>query len=446
MLSSRAADLPAIDTGRFPFVATYADAQLLWPERFTVELLVDARSAAAAAGVPFAVHTRARARVQPDGAIVVESIVDRAPIGTLRPAAIVNATGAWADRTLAGFCDTPGADAHQRLIGGTKGSHLVIRSAALRRALHERGVYAEAGDGRPVFVLPFGPELVLVGTTDIPFSGDPASARADDAEIDYLLAAAARLFPGAAPTRDDVQQHYCGVRPLPSTSRAGTPASITRRHMLVRDPQARLPTWSVVGGKLTTCRSLAESAALQILPAIGRTVRGSSRDRPLPGSFAVPVAAESAGQPSGCASHAATMQDVVTTTTTAALGAGFGEADAARAAASLVALFGSRAPDVFAARADAAPPRLITGTSLPLAAVGFCVREEWAATVEDLVERRLMLAFDPLLSAAAIRDVAGELARLGRLPAADVVAAAEACILTLKNRYDRRFHPDTEWG
>jgi glycerol-3-phosphate dehydrogenase len=446
MLSSRAADLPAIDTGRFPFVATYADAQLLWPERFTVELLVDARSAAAAAGVPFAVHTRARARVQPDGAIVVESIVDRAPIGTLRPAAIVNATGAWADRTLAGFCDTPGADAHQRLIGGTKGSHLVIRSAALRRALHERGVYAEAGDGRPVFVLPFGPELVLVGTTDIPFSGDPASARADDAEIDYLLAATARLFPAVAPTRDDVQQHYCGVRPLPSTSRAGTPASITRRHMLVRDPQARLPTWSVVGGKLTTCRSLAESAALHILPAIGRTVRGSSRHRPLPGSFAVPVAAESAGQPSGCASHAATMQDVVTTTTTAALGAGFGEADAARAAASLVALFGSRAPDVFAARADAAPPRLITGTSLPLAAVGFCVREEWAATVEDLVERRLMLAFDPLLSAAAIRDVAGELARLGRLPAADVVAAAEACILTLKNRYDRRFHPDTEWG
>lgn len=446
MLSSRAADLPAIDTGRFPFVATYADAQLLWPERFTVELLVDARSAAAAAGVPFAVHTRARARVQPDGAIVVESIVDRAPIGTLRPAAIVNATGAWADRTLAGFCDTPGADAHQRLIGGTKGSHLVIRSAALRRALHERGVYAEAGDGRPVFVLPFGPELVLVGTTDIPFSGDPASARADDAEIDYLLAATARLFPAVAPTRDDVQQHYCGVRPLPSTSRAGTPASITRRHMLVRDPQARLPTWSVVGGKLTTCRSLAESAALQILPAIGRTVRGSSRDRPLPGSFAVPVAAESAGQPSGCASHAATMQDVVTTTTTAALGAGFGEADAARAAAGLVALFGSRAPDVFAARADAAPPRLITGTSLPLAAVGFCVREEWAATVDDLVERRLMLAFDPALSAAAIRDVAGELARLGRLPAADVVAAAEACILTLKNRYDRRFHPDTEWG
>jgi glycerol-3-phosphate dehydrogenase len=137
------------------------------------------------------------------------------------------------------------------------------------------------------------------------------------------------------------------------------------------------------------------------------------------------------------------MQDVVTTTTTAALGAGFGEADAARAAASLVALFGSRAPDVFAARADAAPPRLITGTSLPLAAVGFCVREEWAATVDDLVERRLMLAFDPALSAAAIRDVAGELARLGRLPAAAVVATADACILTLTSRYDRRLNPLT---
>lgn len=442
MLCSSAADLPAIDTNRFPFVATYADAQLLWPERFTVELLVDARRAAAAAGVPFALHTRARARFQPDGSLAIESIADGAPLGTVRPAAIVNATGAWADRTLAGLFDSPAAAPPERLIGGTKGSHLVIRSGPLRAALHDRGVYAEAADGRPVFVLPFGPELVLVGTTDIPFSGDPATARADDGEIDYLLAATARLFPGAAPTRDDVQQHYCGVRPLPSTSGAGTPASITRRHMLVRLQEAPLPTWSVVGGKLTTCRSLAESAAATILPAIGRTVRGSSRNRPLPGSVDVPVAAESEIQPSACASAASPAKDVLTATTAAARAAGFSEPDAARAAAGLVAIFGSRAPAVIAPNADAAPPRLIAGTSLPLAAVGFCVREEWAATVDDLVERRLMLAFDPALTAAAIRDVAGELARLGRLPTEHVAAAADACIMTLRKRYDRRFTTD----
>lgn len=343
MLSSRAAELPAIDANRYPLVATYADAQLLWPERFTVELLVDARAAAAAAGVPFAVHTRARARVQPGGEVVVESLAAGAPVVTVRPAALVNATGAWADRTLAGLFDTPAAAPPQRLIGGTKGSHVVIRSAALRRALHDRGVYAEAADGRPVFMLPFGPELVLLGTTDIPFSGDPATARADDAEIDYLLGAAARLFPGTAPTRADVQQHYCGVRPLPSTSGAGGPASITRRHMLVRHPEAPLPTWSVVGGKLTTCRSLAESAAMQILTAIGRTVRGSSRNRPLPGNLHVPVAAASGPQPAGCSADAATMEDVVATTTGAARGAGFSAADAPRAAAGLAALFGSRA-------------------------------------------------------------------------------------------------------
>ena len=304
-------------------------------------------------------------------------------------------------------------------------------------------MYAEAADGRPVFVLPFGAELVLVGTTDIPFTGDPATARADEAEIDYLLTATARLFPAAAPTREHVQQHYCGVRPLPATTGVGAPGSITRRHMLVRHADAPLPTWSVVGGKLTTCRSLAESAAQEILPAIGLRVRGSSRNRPLPGSIA---ASAVAGPPLHAPAHGPDRppaREALAATTAAARRAGFDATTAMLAAEGLVSLFGSRGPDVLAPTADGAPPHMIRGTSLPLAAVGFCVREEWAATVEDLVERRLMLAFDPGLTAAAVHDVAAELARLGRLPTANVAAAAEACVTTLTSRYDRRFRSDT---
>ena len=45
-------------------------------------------------------------------------------------------------------------------------------------ALADVGVYAEARDGRPVFLLPFGP-YSLVGTTDLPVDTDPASVTAD---------------------------------------------------------------------------------------------------------------------------------------------------------------------------------------------------------------------------------------------------------------------------
>ena len=73
-------------------------------------------------------------------------------------------------------------------------------------------------------------------------------------------------------TEESVVQHYCGVRPLPgprvSGASGGTPGSVTRRHLLLRHEDARIPTWSIVGGKLTTCRSLAEESVKKIFAEI----------------------------------------------------------------------------------------------------------------------------------------------------------------------------------
>jgi glycerol-3-phosphate dehydrogenase len=418
------AGLPAVDRTRFPLACTYTDAQMLFPERFTVELLVDARRAAAEQGIAFEVFTRCRATYATGGVLRVASGDGQAEV-EVRPAAIVNATGAWVDRTLAAVFPAAAPAADQTpLIGGTKGSHLVLRAPPLRAALRDHGVYAEADDGRPVFVLPFGPELVLVGTTDIPFTGDPAAARADEGEIDYLLAATSRLFPDVAPARGDVQQHYCGVRPLPSAGAAGkTAGAITRRHILIRHPQAPLPAWSIVGGKLTTCRSLAETAAADVLAALGLPVRGSSRDRPLPGACA-----------------AATRSAAVRATAAAAARCGFEDGAATAAAERLVDLFGARAADVFAVPAVRAG--VVRGTLLPRAAVDFVVREEWACTLDDVIERRLMLAFDPALCRGALDDVATLLADLGRPPRGDVDREAAACGARLAARYDRRLSTD----
>ncbi len=446
--------MPAVDAARYPLAGVYDDAQMVFPERFTVELLVDARTIAAEKQVFLGIFTRRTAHLEADGRLRVASVAggnrEQGRELVLVPRAIVNATGAWVDRTLgellpagAGAEGRPQSSEQQSgepligqpligqpLIGGTKGSHLLVDHAGLREALGGRGVYAEAADGRPVFVLPFGARLVLVGTTDIPFAGDPSTARTDADEIEYLVAAVRLLFPAVAPSRGDVVQHYCGVRPLPSRRADGrTPAGITRRHMLVRLDGAPLPLWSIVGGKLTTCRSLAEGAAAEVLAALGLPVAATSRTRPLPGACSLREGEELAER---CA----------------AIGIVSGvPAAAARAMAqAAVGLFGTRAgaavgidptlSDAGVANREAFQP--LGDSPLPRGVVRFCLDQEWAETLADIVERRLLLAFDPELSMATLRAVAGELVRAGRLSAERCDSEIASFVAMMAERYGKR--------
>jgi len=415
MVRAGAAGLPPVDPRTFPHAAVYADAQILYPERFTVELLVDGRSVAAAAGTRFDVCTHRRLRLDQAGTVEIGPAPDGSGRIEIRPDAIVNATGAWVDRTLdavfPGMMHGPGAT----LVGGTKGSHVILRCPSLREAVGRWGVYAEASDGRPVFVLPFGAALVLVGTTDIPFHGDPAEAHADEEEIDYLLSATARLFPQVEVRRDQVQQHYCGVRPLPAAGADPSPAGITRRHLLVRHPDTPLPAWSIVGGKLTTCRSLAEHAAAEVLGTLGLPVRGTSRERPLPGAGG-----------GGATEMVARCIDQ-------AVRAGVAAADAGVLCRRVQDLFGGRAARLW----DQPATERIHGVDLPVVAVDLCVREEWAVTLVDVVERRLMLSFHERTSRRSLTDVALALVRLGMLPPQRMAGEVEACAARLERRYGR---------
>jgi glycerol-3-phosphate dehydrogenase len=444
VVRSGAAGMPAVDAARYPLAGVYDDAQMVFPERFTVELLVDASALAAAKNVFFQILTRHTAQVEAGGGLRVVPVDaagrENPEAIVLAPRAIVNATGAWVDHTL-GLLLPPGEGAegglrsgeHQagdRLIGGTKGSHLIVDHTALRRALGARGVYAEAADGRPVFVLPFGDRLVLVGTTDIPFPGDPSTARTDADEIDYLLAAVRLLFPATAPSPGDVVQHYCGVRPLPARRADGrTPAGITRRHMLVRCDFATVPVWSIVGGKLTTCRSLAEGAAAEVLAVLGRPVTATSRTRPLPGACS-PCEAE----------------EMAERLATIAMEAGVPRDGALSMARTTVGLFGARAGEALgidpshggggAADRDAFEP--LGDSPLPRGIVGFCLEREWAESLADLVERRLLLAFDPELSEGTLRAIAAELVRAGRLASEAVDAEVAALRAMMVERYGKR--------
>ena len=143
--------------------ASYYDAQVRYPERLVVENVRDAVEH----GAKLLTYTRVtRVRVERGRAIGVEWQSPQGRGGANAPL-IVNSAGPWVDEVL-------GQIQHTRLIGGTKGSHIVV--PAFAGAPHA-GVYVEAGaDHRPFFILPWN-DLLLIGTTDERYEGDPGGMK-----------------------------------------------------------------------------------------------------------------------------------------------------------------------------------------------------------------------------------------------------------------------------
>jgi glycerol-3-phosphate dehydrogenase len=402
---------PPVDPRRYRWLCSYWDAQIVYPERFVLALLEDARAVAESNGIDFEVFTYHEARwdgrrleIRPVGAEQAE------PVRVVEPAAVVNATGAWVDRTLQRL-----QVASPRLIGGTQGSHFLTFHPGLRQAMGDQGLYAEADDGRPVFVLPLA-DGVLVGTTDIPFDGDPTEAQASDEELDYLLDHVRRLMPHIPVTRDDIDLHYAGVRPLPFTGGA-LPSSITRRHWMQAHSDSSVPLYSIIGGKLTTCRSLAEEAADTILKRIDRERVAHSRERPIPGAESHPTDA-----------HALDRQ-------WADLARQFGlRKEAVQQVWSLV---GSRSGSILAESA-ADLGVCLEGTTVPVSVARWMIRHEWVTTLDDVVERRLMLLYQPDLSKECLNQLAGLLAAAGKLPVSEVQRHAEATAQRLHRHFGKR--------
>jgi glycerol-3-phosphate dehydrogenase len=167
----------------------------------------------------------------------------------VRASVVVNATGPWVDVLLEGL-----EGIRRPTIGGTKGVHVVVDYRD-RGPLH--AIYAEARrDHRPFFVIPWRGKH-LVGTTDTRFHGPPDDVRADPLDVSYLLDEAASLLPAAPLAESDVLYAYAGVRPLPAVL-SDDAGAITRRHIIHDHAGEGHPgLLSIIGGKLSTYRSLA---------------------------------------------------------------------------------------------------------------------------------------------------------------------------------------------
>ncbi|MCE2577965.1 glycerol-3-phosphate dehydrogenase/oxidase [Komagataeibacter sp. FNDCR1] len=254
--------------------AQYYDAAISQPERLGYECVHDALQAQEGCRVATYTHVESFH----DGIVALhdrprgQSWRARAPI-------MVNAGGAWIDQINAAL------GVPTRYIGGTKGSHLVLRHDGLLRELDGNMVYFGTPDGRICLAYPFLGH-VLVGSTDIPVS-NPDEAICTDAEQSYMLGMLGALFPGFRFDASDVIYRYSGVRPLPA-SNASDPGAISRDHIVHEDRLGTVALFSLVGGKWTTFRGLAEEVADTILPRLGRVRQVSTRSLPIGGGRGYP--------------------------------------------------------------------------------------------------------------------------------------------------------------
>jgi len=170
---------------------------------------------------------------------------------------VINTAGPWVDEVcnLGKEGEASQPLSQERLMGGTKGSHIIVDPFP---GAPNTALYVEAkSDGRPFFVVPWC-GMFLVGTTDLRYEGNLDQIKASDDEVDYLIKETNAVVPTAQLTRDDVKFTYSGVRPLPYT-KDGKAGSISRNHILYDHSSAGINNLvSLVGGKLTTFRQVGE--------------------------------------------------------------------------------------------------------------------------------------------------------------------------------------------
>jgi glycerol-3-phosphate dehydrogenase len=292
---------------------------------------------------------------------------------TVHARCVVNATGAWVDRLRS--LEDPAARPIARL---SKGAHVTLPLPPGLTSL----VAFYSSDDRTSFAAPWRGTLLL-GTTDTEFEGDPADARADESDVEEVLAGGRRLLGDGLVDSDRILSAWAGVRVLPRAD--GDTATVPREHLLDVGPRGVI---SVAGGKLTTHRRIAADV-LALFPSQIRPRRVGLDDEPLPGATPAPPGLLESELDGATAAHLRTLYG--------------GEAVALLAYAD--------EPDAFERIHPDAPD--------VWAQVLYAVEHEWAYRAEDVLRRRTTIAHRGV-GTAQVREAVGK--RMAATSAARVVA------------------------
>lgn len=388
------AELPALRPD-VKYAATYFDASVHNPERLTLDVLQDGEKAGHASGAnPQGSTARA------SNYLSLKSMTGEPNRGTGKGSTvrlrdeltgeefdftadvIVNTTGAWVDLT------NEAMGAASSFMGGTKGSHIVLDHPELLAACRGREIFFEHTDGRIVLIYPMG-DRVLVGTTDI--DADMAQdAVCTDAEIEYFFELIGHVFPGVPVKREQIVYTFSGVRPLPRHD-ATQPGFVSRDYRIERrgpgssTSGAGAVVLSLVGGKWTTFRALAEHLANDVLAELGAQRKVSTAQLAIGGGAGFP--ADEAGVQKWIKDHMTAGRDADRT-------------------AGLLTRYGTRAEAVMA-YLDGGPDHMLRSTrELSARELEFMAAHEQVGHLVDVLIRRTSLAFRGLVTGELLNEVA----------------------------------------
>ncbi|MEV5007900.1 glycerol-3-phosphate dehydrogenase/oxidase [Streptomyces sp. NPDC056159] len=342
---------------------------LSWDGRLTDDARLVTALARTAAGRGARVLTRVRAlELTGSGARVRDELTGEE--GEIRARAVINASGVWAGGLVDGIRIRP-----------SRGTHLVLRSGLLGPLPAGLHIPVPGETNRFVLVLPQDDGRIYVGLTDEPVEGGvPDVPEVPESDVGFLLDVLASAL-DVPIRRDDVAGAFAGLRPLldttPATGSASAPrtADISRRHAVLTSPDGVI---TVVGGKLTTYRRMAEDAVDTAVAAHGLGAGPSpTAALPLVGAASPRILA------------------------------------ALRAPHRLIRRYGTEAPAVHAL--GARDPRLrapvLEGHPVTRAELLWAVRQEGALDASDLLDRRTRIGLVPsdrTTALEAAREVLGE--------------------------------------
>jgi glycerol-3-phosphate dehydrogenase len=346
--------VPDLKTDGMRVAGVYEDAQ-------TNDSRLVLATVAAASGAGAVVLNHARV----SGVETLGGRVHGVRIGDLlvRARAVVNAAGPWVDEVRR--MEDPAAAPMARL---SKGVHVVLDAPGPWRA----AVTAMLEGGRASFAVPWE-GMLLLGTTDTEYEGDPGSVAALPEDVDTVLCEASTAMPPHVLDRSRIRYAFAGLRVLPRT--AGSTVSAPRDEVVRTGPAGMV---SVAGGKLTTHRRI----ALRVLRHLDAFPAAGMSEAPLPGAGRLP--ARPAAVPPQTWEHLTRL---------------YGD-EAARVASLGAEPVHPDGPDVWGQVLEAAD-------------------REWAATVGDVVRRRTTLQVRGLDSPDVRERIAATLSERGVLLSVD---------------------------
>ena len=261
----------ALDGPKFAGAFLYYDAQMYAPERLALECLIDADEHGAA----LANHAEAEKLLLRNGKVEGATAHCRISDASfeVRAKLTIVAAGPWVDI----FLNRALGGAHHKLVR-SKGIHLIVPAMTDTHAL------TVATPQGHFFVLPWRGHS-LIGTTDTAFSGSPDAVGVGEHDIQSFLAFVNAHLPSARLKREDVEHFYAGLRPLVDDGSRDTYGASRKAELIDHGRQDNIDgLLSVIGGKWTTSRALAEQTVDAVVEKLGMRGKNSiTAMTPLPG-------------------------------------------------------------------------------------------------------------------------------------------------------------------